>query len=219
MTKKKSTLSTDPYKGVRDFYPEEMYIEQYLFDTMRDVVEHFGFEEYSSSLLEPTELYDAKTSQETVNEQTYTFIDRGDRRVTLRPEMTPSVARLVAARQRELSFPLRWFTIANVFRYERPQKGRLREHWQLNCDLFGIASIEADVEIIFLAYELMRAFGARDTEFEIRINQRSVIPKTLSLLAREHGLTLPKEKQMELLRLMDKRDKLKPKAYAEEMHA
>jgi len=217
MTKKKSLLSTNPYKGVRDFYPEEMYIEQYLFDTMRDVVEHFGYEEYSTSLLEPTELYDAKTSQEIVNEQTYTFIDRGNRRVTLRPEMTPSVARLVAAKHRELSFPLRWFTIANVFRYERPQKGRLREHWQLNCDLFGIASIEADVEVIFLAYELMRAFGARDSEFEIRINQRSVIPETLSLLAREHGLTLPKEKQAELLRLMDKRDKLKPKVYAEEM--
>lgn len=217
MIKKKSQLSTDPYKGVRDFYPEEMYIEQYLFDTMRDVVEHFGYEEYSSSVLEPTELYDAKTSAEIVNEQTYTFTDRGNRRVTLRPEATPSVARLVAAKHRELSFPLRWFTIANVFRYERPQRGRLREHWQLNCDMFGVASIEADVEIILLAYELMRAFGARDSEFEIRINQRAVIPETLSLLAKEHGLTLPKNSQTDLIRLMDRRDKLSPKAYGEEM--
>jgi len=217
MIKKKSALSTDPYKGVRDFYPSEMYVEQYLFDTMRDVVEHFGYEEYMTSTLEPSELYEAKTSEEIVSEQTYTFVDRGNRRVTLRPEMTPSVTRLVAARQRELAFPLRWYTIANVFRYERPQKGRLREHWQLNCDLFGLSSIEADVEIILLAYELMRGFGARDSEFEIRINHRGVIPETLSLLAKQHGLTLQKEKQEKLIRLMDKREKMSPKEYAEQM--
>lgn len=217
MIKKKSGLSTDPYKGVRDFYPEDMYIEQYLFETMRDVVEHFGYEEYTTSVLEPSELYEAKTSEEIVSEQTYAFTDRGERRVTLRPEITPSVARLVAAKRRELPFPLRWYTIANVFRYERPQRGRLREHWQLNCDLFGVTSIEADVEIILLAYELMRAFGASDSEFEIRINHRAVIPETLSLLAKQHDLELPKEKQTALIRLMDKRDKMEPKEYGEHM--
>ena len=97
--------------------------------------------------------------------------------------MTPSVARLVAARKRELPFPLRWYSIANVFRYERPQRGRLREHFQLNCDLFGVSSIEGDVEIVLLAYELMRAFGATENEFEIRVNHRGVIPETLALLA------------------------------------
>ncbi len=217
MTKKKSGLSTDPYKGVRDFYPEDMFIEQYLFDTMKDVVEHFGYEEYATSILEPSELYEAKTSEEIVNEQTYAFVDRGERRVTLRPEMTPSVARLVAAKRRELPFPLRWYSIANVFRYERPQKGRLREHFQLNCDLFGMSSIEADVEIILLSYELMRAFGAKDTEFEIRINHRGVIPETLSLLAEEHGLTMPSEKQSALLRLMDRKEKMEAETYAEAM--
>jgi histidyl-tRNA synthetase len=219
MIKKKSGLSTDPYKGVRDFYPEDMYIEQYLFETMRDVVEHFGYEEYTTSILEPSELYEAKTSEEIVSEQTYAFTDRGDRRVTLRPEITPSVARLVAAKRRELPFPLRWYTIANVFRYERPQRGRLREHWQLNCDLFGLSSIEADVEVILLAYELMRAYGASDAEFEIRINHRAVIPETLSLLAKQHDLALPKEKQTELIRLMDRREKLDPKKYGEEMRS
>ena len=214
MTKKKSSLSTDPYKGVRDFYPEDMYIERYLFDTMKDVVEHFGFEEYSASVLEPSELYENKTSEEIVNEQTYSFTDRGERRVTLRPEMTPTVARLVAARKRELAFPLRWYSIPNVYRYEKPQRGRLREHYQLNCDLFGVSSIEADIEIIFLAYELMRAFGATENNFEIRVNHRGVIPETLSLLAEKNNLTFPTEKQADLLRLMDRKDKMSSEKYS-----
>ncbi len=213
MTKKKGGLSTDPYKGVRDFYPEDMYTERYLFDTMKDVVEHFGYEEYSASVLEPSELYESKTSEEIVNEQTYSFTDRGGRRVTLRPEMTPTVARLVAARKRELSFPLRWFSIPNVYRYEKPQRGRLREHYQLNCDIFGVSSVEADIEIIFLAYELMRAFGATDNDFEIRLNHRGVIPETLSLLASKNNLSFPVEKQGDLLRLMDRKEKMDTKKY------
>ncbi len=213
MQKKKGVVSTESYKGVRDFYPEDMAVQEYLFETMRDVVSHFGYEEYSTSILEPSELYAAKTSEEIVNEQTYTFEDRGGRQVTLRPEMTPSVARLVAARRRELAFPLRWFSIPNVFRYERPQRGRLREHWQLNCDLFGVAALEGDIEVILLAYELMRAFGATEREFEIRINHRSVIPETLDLLAKKHNLSLPEEKQQDLLRLMDRKDKLSEEEY------
>ena len=217
MTKKKGGLSTAPYKGVRDFYPEDMFVQNYMFDTIRDVVEHFGYEEYGTSILEPSELYETKTSEEIVSEQTYTFTDRGERRVTLRPEVTPSVARLVAARRRELPFPLRWYSIANVFRYEKPQKGRLREHFQLNCDLFGVSSVEGDVEVILLAYEIMRAFGANDTDFEIRVNHRAVIPETLSLLAKNEGLQFPKNKQDELLRLMDKKSKIPQKAYAESL--
>jgi histidyl-tRNA synthetase len=217
MAKKKGAVSTDAYKGVRDFYPEDMFVEQYLFDTMRDVVEHFGYEEYATSPLEPSDLYEGKTSDEIVRDQTYSFTDRGGRAVTLRPEMTPSVARLVAAKSRELPFPLRWYTIANVFRYERPQRGRLREHYQLNCDLFGVSSIEGDVEVILLAYELMRAFGATESEFEIRVNHRGVIPETISLLAREHGASFPEEKQMDLIRLMDRKDKMSAETYAEQM--
>lgn len=208
-------VPTEPYKGVRDFYPREHFLQHYLYETMRDVVEHFGYEEYSASVLEPSELYAAKTSEEIVNEQTYSFEDRGGRNVTLRPEMTPTVARLVAAKRRELPLPLRWYSIPNVFRYERPQRGRLREHWQLNCDLFGVAATEGDIEVILLAYELMRAFGATEREFEIRVNHRAVIPETLALLAKQHGLTLPKAKQQSLLRLMDRKEKMKPEAYAE----
>jgi len=212
---KRSLVSTEPYKGVRDFYPRDHFIQNYLCETMRDVVEHFGYEEYSASMLEPSELYAAKTSEEIVNEQTYAFKDRGDRDVTLRPEMTPTVARLVAAKRRELPFPLRWYSIPNVFRYERPQRGRLREHWQLNCDLFGVSALEGDIEVLLLAYELMRAFGATESEFEIRVNHRAVIPETLSILAKQAGLTFPKGKQQELIRLMDRNEKMKPQAYAE----
>jgi len=198
----KKKLSTEPYKGVRDFYPEDMFIQNYIANTMREVVEKYGYAEYSSSILEPAELYEGKTSEEIVNEQTYTFTDRGDRRVTLRPEMTPSVARLVAARKRELAFPLRWYSVPNVFRYERPQRGRLREHWQLNCDIFGVAGIEAEIEIISLAANIMRALGAKDTEYEIRINNR----KSLNKLLNEFSVS--EEQKKEFLRLLDKRDKI-----------
>src|SRR6185503_1781694 len=117
-------------------------------------------------------LYKAKSGEEIVNEQTYTFTDRGDRDVTIRPEMTPTVARMVAQKRKELTFPLRWYSIPNLFRYERPQRGRLREHWQLNCDIFGVEGITADVEIISVAYDIMRAFGAEDKNFQIKINNR-----------------------------------------------
>ena len=140
-------LSTDPYKGVRDFYPDDMAIQKKIFDIWRKNVEKYGYEEYNASILEPAELYKAKTGEEIVNKQTYTFIDRGEREVTLRPEMTPTVARMVAGKKRELAFPLRWYSIPNLFRYEQPQRGRLREHWQLNVDIFGVENIQAEGQI------------------------------------------------------------------------
>ena len=165
-----SKLDTAPYKGVRDFYPEDMRIQNYIFNTWRKVVESRGYQEYSASPLEPTEIYAEKSGEEIVREQTFTFIDRGDRSVTLRPEMTPTLARMVAGKRRELKFPLRWFSIPNLFRYEKPQRGRKREHWQLNADLLGVGGIEGDKEIITLLYEIMKEFGAKDSDFEIRVN-------------------------------------------------
>ncbi|MBX4200260.1 histidine--tRNA ligase [Candidatus Parcubacteria bacterium] len=165
-----SKLSTDSYKGVRDFYPEEQAIQNYIFKIWRKTLESFGYQEYGASILEPSEIYKEKSGEEIVKSQTYTFKDRGDREVTLRPEMTPSIARMVAAKRRELGFPLRWYSIPNLFRYEAPQRGRLREHWQLNADIFGVDGIEADVEIITLAYRILIAFGASDENFEIRLN-------------------------------------------------
>jgi len=173
---KKEALSTESYKGVRDFYPEDMAIQRYIFDTWSKTAESFGFERYDASVLEPSDLYKSKgaENEEMVNEQTYTFIDRGEREVTLRPEMTPTVARMVAGKRRELAFPLRWYSIPNLFRYERPQRGRLREHWQLNCDIFGSHSTMADVEIILLASEILKGFGAKASDFEIRVNSRAL---------------------------------------------
>lgn len=165
-----SKLDTSSYKGVRDFYPEEKFIQNYIFKVWREIVESFGYEEYDASILEPSEIYKEKSGEEIVNEQTFTFIDRGGRDVTLRPEMTPTIARMVAAKRRELGFPLRWYSIPNLFRYEAPQRGRLREHWQLNVDVFGIQSKRVDVELIIMADLIMKRFGAKSEDYEIRLN-------------------------------------------------
>jgi histidyl-tRNA synthetase len=194
-------LSTDPYKGVRDFYPEDQFIQRQITSEMSHACELFGYEEYSASILEPAELYRSKTSDEIVNEQTYTFTDRGDREVTLRPEMTPTLARLVAAKKRDLPMPTRWYTIANVFRYERPQKGRLREHWQLNADLVGVNSIEADAEIIALAHNVMMHLGADERMFEIRVSDRRLLDAAYD----ECGIDA--EKRPNVTRLLDRREK------------
>ncbi len=168
-------LPTDPYKGVRDFYPHDMSVQQMIFNIWKKTVTKYGYEEYSASVLEPADLYKAKSGEEIVNEQTYTFIDRGEREVTLRPEMTPTVARMVAGKRRELIFPLRWYSIPNLFRYEQPQRGRLREHWQLNVDIFGVESLDAEVEIIQIASEITQGYGLAEHQFEIRINNRKLV--------------------------------------------
>lgn len=168
------SLDTAPYKGVRDFYPEDMEVLNYIFDTWKRVAKKFGYSEYSASPLEATELYTEKSGAEIVNEQTFTFIDRGERSVTLRPEMTPTLARMIAARGGKFKLPLRWFSIPNVFRYERPQRGRLREHWQFNADLVGLQGLEGDREIITFAYNMMKEFGAQDHDFVIKINNASI---------------------------------------------
>ncbi len=204
-------LSTESYKGVRDFYPEDQALLNYLTSTMREVVRKFGYVEYHASILEPAELYKAKTSDEIVNEQTYTFTDRGGREVTLRPEMTPTVARMVSAKRRELGFPLRLFSIPNVFRYERPQRGRLREHWQLNVDLFGSKSIEAEAEIIAVAHALMVAFGAGESDFIIKVGSRNF----LNALAKE--LKLGDDESKKLFGLLDRRNKMEKAEFAKEI--
>ncbi|MSR70622.1 histidine--tRNA ligase [Candidatus Kaiserbacteria bacterium] len=197
-------LSTESYKGVRDFYPEDQALLNYLCATMRSVVERVGYVEYHASILEPSELYKSKgaDNEEIINDQSYTFTDRGGREVTLRPEMTPTVARMVAARRRELGFPLRLYSIPNVFRYERPQRGRLREHWQLNVDLFGSRSAAADAEVIAVAYGLMLAFGARESDFVIKVGSRTHI----NSIAQDHRLDDAQTKK--LLGLLDRKDKI-----------
>ncbi len=173
-------LSTQPYKGARDFYPEDKRIQKYMFRKLRDTVEKFGYEEYDAPILEPLELYAAKSGEEIVNEQTYTFEDRGGRMVAIRPEMTPTVSRMVAARRQELGYPLRWYSIPNLWRYERPQRGRLREHWQLNVDIFGVSDLTAEHEMILLGDQIMKSFKASASMYEIRVNSRQLIDYILS---------------------------------------
>ena len=196
-------LSTEAYKGTRDFYPEDMAVQRYIFDTWSKTAESFGFARYDASILEPAELYRSKTSEEIVNEQTYTFTDRGEREVTLRPEMTPTVARMVAARKRDLSFPVRWYAIPNLFRYERPQRGRLREHWQLNCDMFGVDDIAAEIEMIALAYHTLTAFGATPDTFKIRINDRALMEAWYG-----HVFHLDSDSIRAVTRIVDRKNKV-----------
>src|SRR5688572_7335528 len=168
-------LSTQPYKGARDFYPEDKRLQKYMFGLMRRVAERYGYEEYDAPILEPLDIYLAKTGDEIVNEQTYAFEDRGGRKVVIRPEMTPTVSRMVAARRQELGYPLRWYSIPNLWRYERPQRGRLREHWQLNVDIFGVDTLLAEAEIIQVADNIFKAAGATHDMYSIRINSRKLV--------------------------------------------
>ncbi len=195
------SIKLDSYKGVRDFYPEDMQVLEYIINTWKKSLQQFGYQNYNASILEPTELFEAKSSDEIVNEQTYTFTDRGDRRVTLRPEMTPTLARMVAKKQKELMQPIRWFSYPNVFRYEQPQKGRLREHWQLNVDLLGLSNINAEIEIITIASQIMKNFGLNQEEFVVRINDREI----LNSIVFELGLDGDKKK--DFFRLLDRKDK------------
>lgn len=170
-----SALSSQPYKGTRDFYPADKRVQNYVFSTWRQVAMGFGYEEYGAPILEPLEVYAAKSGQELVGEQTYAFKDRGDRMVAIRPEMTPSISRMVAAKRQELAYPARLFSIANFMRYERPQRGREREFWQLNVDVFGIDGVLPEAEIIAMGATFMKKFGAKDDMFIIRVNNRQVI--------------------------------------------
>lgn len=168
-------LPTQPYKGARDFFPEQKRVQKYMFGVWRTVAERFGYEEYDAPILEPFEIYAAKTGDEIVNQQTYSFEDRGGRKVVIRPEMTPTVSRMVAARRQQAAYPLRWYSIPNLWRYERPQRGRLREHWQLNVDLFGVDDIAGETETITLADAVFAEFGAKRDMYEIKISHRGLI--------------------------------------------
>lgn len=202
-------LSTQPYKGARDFYPEDNRVQKFMFSHMREVAERFGYEEYDAPILEPLELYLAKSSQEIVDEQTYAFTDRGGRGVVIRPEMTPTVSRMIAARRQELPFPMRLFSIPNLWRYERPQKGRLREHWQLNVDIFGVDGVEAEHEIILVADNILRSFGAKRDEYTIMLNSRKLTEELFG-----NHLGLDGTQQATLIRLIDR---IKKMEYAEFM--
>lgn len=202
------TLSTQPYKGARDFYPEDKRIQKYMFSKMRQVAEGFGYEEYDAPILEPTDLFLSKGNQEIIDEQTYTFLDRGKRSVTVRTEMTPTVSRMVAGKRQELAYPVRWYSIPNLWRYERAQRGRLREFWQLNVDIFGVEGVEAEHEIILLTDQIMKSYGAKHDMYTIQLSSRKL---TEHLFGQYLGLG---ETQREMLiRLVDKLKKMERESF------
>jgi histidyl-tRNA synthetase len=208
------SLSTQPYKGARDFYPEDKRLQKYIFGKMREVTERFGYEEYDAPILEPLELYLAKSSEEIVSEQTYVFEDRGGRKVVIRPEMTPTVSRMIAARRQELGYPMRLYSIPNLWRYERPQKGRLREHWQLNVDIFGVSGLEADHEIILVADRIMKAYGAHADMYRIQLNSRQLTNHLFGVY-----LNLSETQATMLIRLVDRLHKLPYETFVAEADA
>lgn len=206
-----NTLSSLPYKGTRDYYPADKRVQNYIFDTWKRVAMRHGYEEYGTPMLELLEVYTAKSGQELAHEQTYTFIDRGDRTVAIRPEMTPSVSRMIAAKRQELPYPARWFSIANFMRYERPQRGREREFWQLNADIFGAEGALPEAEIIAMGAEILKEFGAKDDMYVIKVNNRKLIN---FMMAEYLGLDAVQAQLM--IRLFDRKDKISNEVFRDQ---
>ncbi len=186
--------------GFRDFYPDDCAFRNAIFAKWRDVAHRYGFVEYDGPPLEPLDLFTKKSGDEIVT-QLYHFKDKGDRDVALRPEMTPTLARLVTARHKDFKKPLKWFSIPQVYRYERPQKGRGREHYQLNCDIIGEAGLEADVELIALVIDVLRAFRLTEKDFVVRLSDRQFWTDFMD----ENGI--PEEKRYEFIQAIDKSER------------
>ena len=176
-------LPTAPYKGTRDFLPAEMSVRMQVFGHLYDVLERRGFLRYDGPILESAEIYERKSGQELADKQLYTLTDKGGRRLALRPEMTPSVARMIAGSAKSLSFPVRWYSHPNCHRYEAPQRGRVREHWQINADIFGSDSANCEIEIFELVHDMMTALGATPDMFVLRVNDRNLLTSALTDVA------------------------------------
>ena len=207
-------LSMQPYKGTRDFYPQEMRLRNWFFGVIRQELENAAFDEYNGPMLESLEIYAAKSGEEIANKQTYNFMDRGDRHLAIRPEMTPTVARMVAAKMGELSLPLKWFSIGNMYRYEATQRGRLREFWQLNVDIFGCNTFEADLEVITSAIRILRAYGADETMFTVRINNRRFFNDVVAVITGKNA-----EESRLVSKVIDRKNKVTRENYEKDLTA
>ena len=186
--------------GFRDFLPADCAVRNYIFGRWREVSRRYGFVEYDGPLLEDLELFKKKSGEEIVK-QLYDFTDKGGRAVALRPEMTPTLARMVAAAHRDFRKPIKWFCIPQMFRYERPQRGRLREHYQYNCDIIGEASVEADVELIAVCIDVLRAFGFTSEDVVVRISDREFWIDFL------RAQNVPEERWQSVLEVIDKSER------------
>ena len=189
-----------PLPGFRDFLPDDCAARNYIFARWRDVARRYGFVEWDGPLLEPTDLYRKKSGAEIVD-QLFNFIDKGEREVALRPELTPTLARVIATREREFKKPLKWFSIGPFFRYEKQQRGRLREHFQLNCDIVGEAALATDIELIALGIDILRAFGFTEKDFVVRISDREFWTELL------RSKNVPADRWDELLQVIDRSER------------
>lgn len=196
-------LNPAPYRGTRDFLPDEMSVRQQVFGKLYQTIENFGYQRYDGPVLEPVEIYEAKSGQELVDKQLYVLTDKADRRLALRPEMTPSVARMIAANAGRLVFPARWYSHPNCHRYEKPQRGRVREHWQINVDIFGSESMEAEVEIFELIHAMFRSLGADTDIYRLRANDRVLAFSVLKTYAE-----LDEEQLRPVLAILDRWEKI-----------
>ena len=186
-----------PLPGFRDFLPDDCAARNYVVARWREVARRYGFVEWDGPILEPTDLYRKKSGAEIVD-QLFNFTDKGEREVSMRPELTPTLARVVAAHERAFKKPLKWFSIGQFFRYEKQQRGRLREHYQLNCDILGESDFAADIELIALCIDILRAFGLTENDFVVRISDREFWTDFLQ------QQKLPAERWEEVLQIIDK---------------
>lgn len=191
-----------PVKGTRDFYPQEMAFRSWLYDNIRQVSESFGYQEYEAPFLERLELYAAKSGEELVKEQSYVFKDRSDDWIALRPELTPSLARMVAQISKSMTVPLRWWSFGPFWRYERPQKGRTREFFQWNIDLLGIDSPEVDAELGAIAATLFQRIGLTPEMVRIKVNDRQLVETQL------RSIGIDSKNYQTIFKLIDRRDKM-----------
>lgn len=196
-----------PLRGFRDFYPETMAARRKMFEAMVATVKKFGFREIDTPSLEGLELFKIKSGPGIV-EETFSFVDKGGREVTLIPELTPSVARMISARRKVLTFPQKWYSLAKMWRYEEPQSGRLREFYQLNVDIFGVDNIESDAEIIAVGVEIMKALGI-ENEIVVKISHRQVVQGILECMGAQHI--------EEALHIIDRKDRLSKEEFREEI--
>jgi histidyl-tRNA synthetase len=193
-----------PVKGTREFYPEDMALRNFINDKVRQASQAFGYQEWDGPFIEPIDLYAAKSGDELVKKQSFVFNDRGGDLVALRPELTPSLARMIAKRQNELTFPVRWWSFGPFWRYEQPQRGRTREFFQWNIDMLGVDSPESDAELIAVAVTFFKLVGLKPSQVQIRVNDRRLMDAQFDVLE------ISAEMRMELRGLVDRRTKMKP---------
>ncbi|HJW90627.1 MAG TPA: histidine--tRNA ligase [Anaerolineales bacterium] len=203
------TKTVPSVKGTRDFYPQDMAMRSWLYDNIRQVSESFGYQEYEGPFLESIELYAARSGDELVKEQSFVFPDRGGNLITLRPELTPTLTRMVAQRQNELSFPLRWWSFGPFWRYERPQKGRTREFFQWNIDLIGVDTPEADAELVAIITSFFKRVGLSPQQAVILVNNRQLMEGELA------SLRIGPDQKKAVFQLIDRLDKLPAPAWEE----